>query len=226
MIDEALEYWSNESRLSEYYLGRKMHTDIFIDALKLDFPSVRSLLEFGCGTGRNLHFAKHDLPQIESANGIDINASLIEEGRKHYPDIKLLISSDGLDLLDYTPSKSKDVVFTISVLDHLPDRDLVLKAITHFFRIARLGVMLFEPNCGVVGPVYPEYTNVPFSYSWDYLRIFQELWEGGSVRNIGLVRTAQWDISTGVGQDKGLGKFYTLYSCDVKNGSREDNKSG
>ena len=65
-----------------------------------------------------------------------------------------------------------DVVFTISVLDHIPDPMPVLKELV---RVARKAVFLLEPDTGVDGKVVRNMNGrtgdivdtTPYSYSWN-----------------------------------------------------------
>ncbi len=72
----------------------------------------RTVFEFGCGTGKNLNIVT-----AEYRCGIDISVPAIEEGKKFYPGIHLILEDE--TFLPTIRDKYFDVAFTVSVLDHI-----------------------------------------------------------------------------------------------------------
>jgi ubiquinone/menaquinone biosynthesis C-methylase UbiE len=126
--------------------------------------------------GRNLLALRERVPGIR-LQGVDVNAEAVAFGRRER----------GLDLLHGDENFLKaqvdngfDVIFTVSVLDHLPDPLPILREMV---RVARLGVLLLEPSLSEEGKlvkcVNPEPEDVievtPYSYFWNYTRLFSTL---------------------------------------------------
>jgi SAM-dependent methyltransferase len=129
------------------------------------------VLEFGCNAGRNLDLIRKRLPQAE-LSGLDLNAKMIAFGKAHY----------GLDLrvcddtgLVAVPDDAFDVVFTVSVVDHIPFPEFTLR---HLLRITRTYLVLFEISGQQLGKARnvtmadgsntTEASSYPFSYLHDY----------------------------------------------------------
>ena len=171
---EAKRYWSSLA-VPDFYKKSQTHWSSFIAEQVLGLkPS--SVLEFGCNVGRNLSALRELAPDVV-LKGIDINAEAVAFGQKER----------GLDLfhadetfLGAQADNSFDVIFTVSVMDHLPNPKPVL---ADMVRVARLGILLLEPNLGEEGKVsnstgnQPDNPSVatPFSYSWDYARLANDL---------------------------------------------------
>src|SRR6516164_877998 len=136
----------------------------------------RPVLEFGCNVGRNLSVLRECAPAL-ILKGVDINAEAVAFGR-HEQGLDLTQADESF--LQAQAENSFDVVFTVSVLDHLPNPGPVL---ADMVRVSRLGVLLLEPSLGKEGKVLkPEScqsgsptSETPYSYSWDYERLAREL---------------------------------------------------
>ena len=135
-----------------------------------------TVLEFGCNTGRNLLAIREADPNVV-LRGVDINREAVEWGRAEF----------GLDLdhgdeafLPDLPPGAFDVTFTVSVLDHVPEPAPILAEMT---RVSAKAVLLLEPWLGEEGktidriktPAGEERARQPYSYSWDYERLANEL---------------------------------------------------
>lgn len=99
----------------------------------------KSVLEFGCNNGKNLQYLKERLPQTADVFGIDFSMSAIMKAAKKGLDVKL----GDENALKNISDKKYDVIFTISVLDHMPNIENTLKS---FERIAKKAVFLTETN--------------------------------------------------------------------------------
>ena len=130
-----------------------------------------SVLEFGCGSGRNLALLR-DLTPARLV-GVDLNPTAVEWGRENF----------GLDLRvgdeTWPPAQGLDafdIVYTVSVIDHIPDpqtairalvaaaADLVVVCEIMHSEIGRLARM--EDADGRLTDGYP------FSYFHDYPALF------------------------------------------------------
>jgi SAM-dependent methyltransferase len=130
-----------------------------------------SVLEFGCGSGRNLAVLR-DLTPARLV-GVDLNPTAIAWGRDNF----------GLDLRvgdeAWLPAQGRDafdLAYTVSVIDHIPEpqnavRALVsvaadLVAIYEIMHSATGRLARMEDSAGRLGDGYP------FSYFHDYPSLF------------------------------------------------------
>ena len=78
--------------------------------------------------------------------------------------------------LKQQPDNRFDVIFTVSVLDHVPEPLPVLREMV---RVARLGVLLLEPSLSEEGKLLSSVNSqneepaevTPYSYFWDYTKL-------------------------------------------------------
>ena len=103
-----------------------------------------SVFEFGSNTGRNLQlikeFCKSETLSIPNLKGVDINRESITYGKRRW-NLNLEVSDE--NYLYQRPDNSSDVVFTISVLDHIPQISEVLAQLA---RIAGKYLIILEPH--------------------------------------------------------------------------------
>ena len=112
--------------------------------VKIKEENPNHVLEFGCGSGKNLNRLNIEgIPTI----GIDISLMNIQRAKFKY-DLPCVICSDETYLRNMT---NVDVVFTVSVLDHIKD---VKNIVDEFKRIANKCVYLAETNDSNTGEFY------------------------------------------------------------------------
>lgn len=160
----------------------------------------QAVFEFGCNVGRNLASLRDRAPSI-AVSGIDINPDAIEAGQALGLDVAV---GDEQHLGSYDTNQF-DVVFTVSVLDHVPEPGPILQALC---RVASRAVLLLEPWLGEEGKVLENrsvqsgsmVSTTPYSYSWNYRDLAQEY-------------AASWTLSIEeYPLDTNLGRYYQLYS--------------
>jgi SAM-dependent methyltransferase len=130
-----------------------------------------SVLEFGCNAGRNLDVIRRKLPQA-TLSGMDLNPKMIDIGIKKYGLDLRVCDENGLAGL---PAASQDVVFTVSVVDHILYPEYTLRQL---LRIPRQNLVLFEISSHRTGKAVDVIMNdenastqaksYPFSYLHDY----------------------------------------------------------
>lgn len=129
------------------------------------FPQFHptSLLELGCGAGRNLLHIHRNSPGV-TTTGVDINAEAIVVARKQLKGkLSTLLVGSMYDLAGF-PNESFDVVFTSGVLMHTPG-DRIATLIREMHRIARRAVIHFELD----GPTHDfDYHRYPRDYQQVY----------------------------------------------------------
>ena len=103
----------------------------------------KSVLEFGCGVGKNLELLKDKVP---NHLGIDISVEAIKIARNKG---LYVICGDESTL---KTTGNHDVVFTCSVLDHIEYIDGI---VNHLKRIANIAIVIAETNTNVGRFYYP-----------------------------------------------------------------------
>lgn len=137
MIDRHTFWWDPEasSRLHlvptckpEYYLDLKNITDMVVSTIERYCDKEMSILEIGCGTGRNLVGLFQ--AGYKNISGIEISAKAVEIGREYFPEYRE-ISVTIAPVEDVIESLSDyDVIYTQGCLMHLPyELDWVIEAI-------------------------------------------------------------------------------------------------
>lgn len=122
----------------EYYAKYKV--DILKDLMKNH--KITNILEYGCGTGRNLPYIKSSFPSSK-VYGFDISAKSLEFAKKR--DSSFIIIESIEELRKF--SNFFDVIFVAGVYHHIPphERDDVTLTISNLVKIDGK-VLLFEHN--------------------------------------------------------------------------------
>ncbi len=105
-----------------------------------NFSDCKSFFEFGCSAGFNLQRIKHKLPDAKY-EGIDINMDAVLVGQASNINVNIGDESTLTTLLD----DEFDVVFTASVLNHMPDYDFPM-IMRELQRIAKKHIVCMEGN--------------------------------------------------------------------------------
>ena len=139
--------------------------------------SMMNILEFGCSSGGNLKYFMDRMPGLKTT-GVDVNRIVIDLS-KYYTNYTGIVGDE--NKLQQFKDKEFDLVFTASVLDHIPSGEVVEDIIGQFLRISR-HTLLLEPFIdGVVGDVSDRSRDeikkglirgdkrfASFSYIWNY----------------------------------------------------------
>jgi SAM-dependent methyltransferase len=112
----------------------------FAETVLLPLAAKRSILEVGCGAGRNLKALRDADPHV-SLSGFDISPAAIANAKHHVPTADLKVGS--LYDLSQHADGSFDVVFSSGVMMHVP-HDEVEATIREMHRLARRAVVHFE----------------------------------------------------------------------------------
>lgn len=140
LASQAKEYWTTNHNQNGRLI-REGHEHRWELARHILEHSPKSALEFGCGSGRNLAVLQDLAPDL-GLTGIDANKVSLESGRQHHPDIGFIYGDE--KTLEAIKPNSHDVVFTVSVLDHIPNPEW--RAVyDNLKRIASKAVVLLEP---------------------------------------------------------------------------------
>jgi ubiquinone/menaquinone biosynthesis C-methylase UbiE len=108
---------------------------------KINSHSYTSLLELGCGFGRNLEYLfKNNLPS-HNVWGMDISEPMLRNGRASLPARCRLICGD-IQCLPF-PNKKFDLIFTHGILMHVPPA-MLNSALSEIARVASGTIILVE----------------------------------------------------------------------------------
>ncbi len=131
----------------------------------------RSVLELGCGSGRNLYWLYEAMPDCR-LQGIDVNPHAVEEARRQLGIAAEIVEGSLYDLSRWADD-SVDVVFTSGVLMHTP-ADRVDSVIREMHRIARVAVLHFELHG-------PSHSFDYHRYPRDYKKLYESLKVGTAI---------------------------------------------
>ncbi len=134
--DDAKAYWSGTDFQQKEYARAPFYVTALTHVAKRLAPA--SVLEMGCNAGRNLKLLHDALPGAR-VRGFDINGASIAFGKEKWG-LDLEVADEGY--LARQPADSWDVMFTISVLDHIPEITGVLRDIA---RVTRRYYIAIEP---------------------------------------------------------------------------------
>jgi SAM-dependent methyltransferase len=162
---DAKAFWSGYG-VRSWYQDEKPWPRVLADLVADLRPA--SVLEFGCNVGRNLAAIAEAAPEARLV-GLDVNEAAVAAGREQ----------TGLDLRTGDESALAgfadgefDLVFTVSVLDHVADVDSILDQLV---RCAGRNAWFLEVALPVEGKVSRHFDHVDLaarpstgaSYSWD-----------------------------------------------------------
>ena len=117
--ERILEYFRNPdiSNSPDAYLRQTPRSEYLVCVIETLFPDKdMSFLELGSGTGRNLHFLK--VAGYHSVYGIEQSQVYIDAMNDNYPELRGHVIFGLVEDVDF---RSVDLVFTMAVLEHIPD---------------------------------------------------------------------------------------------------------
>ena len=142
-----------------------------LDRLAAYIKPKKSVLEIGCGYGRNLGYFE-SLLDIK-AHGIDPSKKAIAEGKKKFPKLKLHVgSAESLPFKD----NSMDFVY-LGFFLYLVDRDLILSVFAECDRVLKTGGFLALTDFDGNPRTKTKYTHAAgvYSYRMDYQALLQSV---------------------------------------------------
>jgi len=127
---------------------KRRYRSFIRDEIEHDFNSFIALyarhyeriFEFGCNTGFNLNLIKKINPNA-SLFGVDLSKPAIDQGKEKY---KLNLEIGDENYLSHITHNSFDLVFTCSVLNHIPDIDKII------LQLQRIGRTCLFIECPIV----------------------------------------------------------------------------
>jgi SAM-dependent methyltransferase len=132
LLHESTKLYAEDS---EYFARYKV--DLIKGATR---HPVRRILEYGCGTGRNIAYLQTAFPDAEIV-GTDVSAASLDVARAANPKARFEVEDEGLDPGTF------DLIFVASVFHHIPptERPTVMRTLAR--RLAPGGsIDIFEHN--------------------------------------------------------------------------------
>ncbi len=118
------------------------------DYIAENFLNCNSFFEFGCSAGFNLARIKYNVSDAKY-EGIDINPDAVIYGQKQGNNVNI----GDEDTLKTYPDEAFDVVFTSSVMNHIPD-EAFQYIMDELKRIAKKAVICMEGNVSLEPDYY------------------------------------------------------------------------
>lgn len=168
-IDAAKQYWAAHHNQSTRLTDDQPHRHDLARYILSHRP--QTVLEFGCNSGRNLAVLALESPTPLTLAGIDLSETAIDNASRAWPDIDFILGDE--HALYALPENHFDVVFTCSVLDHIP-HPYWQKVYDAMVRVASKAVVLLEPILYAGGSLYEinfKDTGIQcadYSYAHDY----------------------------------------------------------
>jgi hypothetical protein len=200
---QAKTFWA-EYEVKSWYQEFKPWARLLADLVADLRPT--SVLEFGCNVGRNLAAIAAANPGVRLL-GLDVNREAIELGcQMSGLDLRC---GDERTLAELEPG-SFDLVFTVSVIDHIADIREVCRALV---RAARCWLYLLEVTLPVEGKVLKHYdhhtrtvrASTGASYSWNVAKYLR-----------GEPRVRRLDCRPCYLHDAMLGPYYWAYLAQLE----------
>jgi SAM-dependent methyltransferase len=131
---------------------------------KLEEIKPKTVLEIGCGFGRNLRFLSDHLSYPARFVGFDISESMVRKARTRLDD-KVLLGCGDINFLPFR-DKSYDLVFTHATLMHVPEQS-IRKAISELRRVTKDHLVIVEETYWSIGRIWG-LTFKPNEYTFIY----------------------------------------------------------
>lgn len=119
----------------------------------------KTILEVGCGFGRNIKFLTENGISPSKVSGLDISPKMVSLARKYIKNKKVMLYTS--DLNDFKTKKKFDLVFTHGVLMHIKE-DGINDAINYLINLSNKTLVLIEQN-------YPAENNYTFTHKYKEL---------------------------------------------------------
>lgn len=202
-FEHAKEFWSQYG-VRSFYQEHKPWASLLVRLVRDLKP--RSVLEFGCNVGRNLYALREAFADIQLV-GLDINEEAVRAGREA-GQLDLRVGDERT--VAAMQEGEFDLVFTVSVLDHMSEIGDVTRSLV---RCARRNALFLEVTLPVEGKVTRHFDHkhgevrpsTGASYSWDVTKYLA-----------GLPRVTRVDRRPIYMHAASLGPYYSSYLAYLK----------
>lgn len=150
----------------------------------INYEKPKTLVEVGCGFGRNIKYILENYPHPLAITGMDVSSTMLANAKKYLKDylksknakIKLKRAS----ILDLPfPSSSLDLVLCHGVLMHVEPAN-IKQAISEIIRISRKTIIVVEENDSIKSLNGKPYQKINYyTYTYPYRQLFEK--EGAGI---------------------------------------------
>lgn len=171
------EFWENWGKtFRKEPQQQKIYPQHFWILEKLEAIKPQSLLEIGCGFGRNIQFLAANYHHPIKVTGCDISFSMLENARKYLRGIKfnnqkpILIQADILNL----PFKNSsfDLVLIHGVLMHIQPKNIE-QAVSGAVRVSKKFLIIVEQNFIGGKPNKQEFLKInQYTFAYNHEKLF------------------------------------------------------
>jgi len=139
---------------------------------KVEALRPKTVLEIGCGFGRNLKFLLEHLSYPVAMVGFDISESMIRKAKRNLNNRVLLGCAD-INALPFC-EESYDLVFTHATLMHVSEQD-IKNAIHQIIRVTKRYLVIIEETYWSMGGVRGSILKPnEYTFIYDYARLLSE----------------------------------------------------
>lgn len=150
----------------------------------LNYEKPKTLVEVGCGFGRNIKYILENYPHPLAITGMDVSSTMLANAKKYLKDylksknakIKLKRAS----ILDLPfPNSSLDLVLCHGTLMHVEPAN-IKQAISEIIRISRKTIIVVEENDSIKSLNGKPYQKINYyTYTYPYRQLFEK--EGAEI---------------------------------------------
>jgi SAM-dependent methyltransferase len=131
---ESRGFWQQESPdgNNPYDYLSTLKRSQFLYQFMPKLPKNAKILEIGCNVGRNLNYLYNK--GFKNLYGIEINPYALKIGRVHYPQLYnncKLKQGEAQNLIKQFKDGELDLIYSMAVLQHIPDSNHFFKNIAH-----------------------------------------------------------------------------------------------
>ncbi len=142
---KAQEFWDRWSKtFMDDPWQREIHPQHVWIKDTIDRNNPKTVLEVGCGFGRNIQFLIDNGYKPNNITGIDISPEMIKKAKKYMKTNGVRLKTASVTTIPFDDSQF-DITLSHGVLMHVPPRD-IHQALNEIIRVSNKGIVLVEQN--------------------------------------------------------------------------------
>lgn len=143
----------------------------------------KSILEIGCGFGRNIKYFIDKGVDAKSITGVDISWKMIERAKAYINNNNVRLFVGGVENLPFN-NKSFDFIIIHAVFMHVKPRD-INRAISEVLRVGRKDIIVIEQN---YSPGKDDLNANQYTFIHNYKKLFKEF----KLQSVDLVKSGKF----------------------------------